>query len=471
MALSNTLRKVIHAGNASATVFPYTFPIPEVSQISVIYTDAAGAETTLSPSLYTVTGIGTLTGGSVIYPLIGSAIATGTLLTIVRTVAYTQDTVLINQGGYYPEVVEAALDKITMEIQQLAEITSRYNVDSISTPATEQSNLALIQALQVMNILTTRGDVLTRDATAYKRLALGTAGQFLGVSGSDLAWLTPSSFSGVRQTAQFGPVTSAGLASFLPATSLNLNLTSQNLSSTYPLVCTAANGNDGTAGSSTNRLGFSTANLTWTGLTLNKAAATPNYLYVTVNADGTLSTGQTVLAPIYQWGGVPATTSGQFTFNKSEMKGYMGNGVTAPQAYLVFVGEAATDATTVISTVAYAYNGRYESAFTATLPAAATKTSVSHNLGIAGAHARVIFENTSTEANFAVGEQLVLGESVLTFNGAIVLTPVVILTPKTVAFTGSTDAAPWVTINATTGASVALTSNKWQYKFVVSRGW
>jgi len=39
--------------------------------------------------------------------------------------------------------------------------------------------------------LTTRGDLLTRDATGYKRLPVGTAGQVLTSNGVDPAWATP----------------------------------------------------------------------------------------------------------------------------------------------------------------------------------------------------------------------------------------------------------------------------------------
>ncbi len=193
MALTNTNRKVIHNGNASATSFAFTFPILDASHLSVIYTDASGVETTLSASLYSVTGIGSLSGGSVTYPLTGSPIASGTKLTIVRTVPYTQTTVLSNQGGYYPEVVEQRFDLMYMALQQLAEIVSRYTVSSISDPATEQSNYALIQVLQAFQTgidkLTTAGDLLTHTGSAYSRLARGSAGQYLGISGTALTWL------------------------------------------------------------------------------------------------------------------------------------------------------------------------------------------------------------------------------------------------------------------------------------------
>lgn len=214
MALTTTTNKVIHDGNASATVFPYTFPILEASHLTVIYTDADDVETTLSASQYSVTGIGGRTGGSVTYPLTGAAIAVGTKLTIVRTVPYTQTTVLSNQGGYYPEVVEARLDQIYMAMQQLAEIVGRTSTFSISDPATEQSNYALIQALQAdigdFDKLTTAGDILSHNGTAYIRVPRGDSDQYLGVTGSALAWkdliidLATSQVTGVLPRANGG---------------------------------------------------------------------------------------------------------------------------------------------------------------------------------------------------------------------------------------------------------------------------
>ncbi|OFX06600.1 MAG: hypothetical protein A3D94_00665 [Alphaproteobacteria bacterium RIFCSPHIGHO2_12_FULL_66_14] len=192
MSLSSTTNKVIHDGNGATTEWPFSFPVLETDHLAVIFTDASGAETTLSPTLYGAAGIGSPSGGSVTYPLSGTPIASNTKLTIVRTVPYTQTTVLSNQGGYYPEVVERRFDQIYMALQQLEERVSRFTLSSISDPTTEQSNYSLIQQLQPINILTSRGDLLTRDGSAYKRLARGTAGQFLGVDGADLAWAIPS---------------------------------------------------------------------------------------------------------------------------------------------------------------------------------------------------------------------------------------------------------------------------------------
>jgi hypothetical protein len=471
MALSTTTRKVIFNGNGSATVFPYTFPIPAASCLSVIYTDDADVETTLSSSEYTVTGIGSASGGNVTYTRSGSAIASGTKLTIVRTVPYTQLTVLSNQGGYYPEIVEGRFDLVYMALQQLAEIVERYTVSSISDPTAEQSNYALIQALQQMDLLTTDADLLTRVSGAYARLARGNPGQYLGVSGGGaLQWQTPSSlsFSGVRQTVSAGPVTSAGLPSLLPSTTTaTLNLTSQNVSSTYPLVATAAGGWSNATGGPVDTIGYSTTNLTWTGLTASRAAATPNFLYVTISG-GTMTPGKTLLAPIYQWGGTPSTTSGQFTFNISEMRGYLGNGTTAPQVNLVFVGEAATDGSAVISTVAYAYSGRYESGYTDTLPSGSTAVSRDHNIGAMPRVVEFRIQNKTSEAGYAVGDDLGKA-SLYDYDGANIGTAALCATARTASIIASS--TPWLVRNKSTGAQVTLTAANWKYRIIAERGW
>ena len=473
MALTTTVNKVIYSGNASSTVFSFTFPIPDATYLSVIYTDAAGVETTLSASLYSVTGIGTTTGGTVTYPLTGSPIAVSTKLTLVRTVPYTQPTVFSNQGGYFPEIVEGAFDRVAMEIQQLAEIVSRYTVSSISNPATEQTNYTLIQALQTFQTgidkLTTAGDSLSFNGSSYVRLARGSSGQYLGVSGTALAWATPITygFTGERQTVQHGPVTTAGLPSFLPATAASLNLTTQNISSSYPLVASSANGAN-TQGA-VNAIGVSTANLTFSGLTLNRAAATPNYLYVTV-VSGALTPAASLLAPIYQWGGTPSVTNDQFTYNIGEGRMYRGNGSTATQWSAVFVGEAATDATTVISTVAYAYNGQYESPFTATLPAIGTFTSVNHNIGVVPQFRKFAIRCNTIDRGYAVGDVL-MNDDLGAYDGGNVIPLAVMTTSKLIGITAGSNQA-FNAMTKTTGTVVGtLTLASWDYQFIASRQW
>ncbi|MCX7364197.1 MAG: hypothetical protein NTV97_20485 [Alphaproteobacteria bacterium] len=279
---------------------------------------------------------------------------------------------------------------------------------------------------------------------------------------------TGPAFAGVRQTVAAGPVDTGGLPTFLPATDGNLNLDAQNITSNAPFVAAAANGWSAGSGLPMDRVGVSTANLVWNSLTASRAAATPNFLYVTINANGTLTPGATLLAPIYQWGGTPGITNGQFTFNIVEMKGYMGNGSTAPQSYIVFAGEAATDATGVISTVAYAYNGQYDSGYTATLPGTAVTVTKSHNIGIKPFVANFVVECTTAELGYAVGDQII--NPAVANNTATYPSPVRVTT-KTAARTSGSGTSATNIISVVTGAPNPATLASWKYKFAVQRGW
>lgn len=125
MTISTTSNKTVVQGNGLTNSFTYKFLVPNASEMFVYYTDAAGVSTLLNSSQYSVSGLGNPNGGTVTYPLTGSPIASGTSLTIIRILGYQQLTDLINQGGYYPEVVEAALDYLTMLTQQLSEAQNR----------------------------------------------------------------------------------------------------------------------------------------------------------------------------------------------------------------------------------------------------------------------------------------------------------------------------------------------------------
>ena len=209
-----------------------------------------------------------------------------------------------------------------------------------------------------------------------------------------------------RQTVVGGPVDPTGAPFFLPATSASLSITSQLLTSSAPLVVTAAQGAG--SGGAADLVGLATANLTWSGLT----ASATNYLYVTVNAGGTLTPGSTTLPPIYQWGGTPSTVAGQFTYNISESKGYLGNGSSAPATPVVFLGEAVTSGSGVTSTVAYAYSGVFIGQLTA-IPAISSQAVFTHNLGVPalGYVAGVRLVCVTTNLGYPVGAEIPWGQA------------------------------------------------------------
>ena len=150
MTVSTTSNTAVFLGNGVTNTFDFTFnnsvPVnsnfPTASYV-VTYTDASGTQTTLSPSTYTlnltqpVTGSLWGIGGTITYPLVGSPIANNTSLSIERVFGITQLTSISDQGNFNPEVIEAALDTLCMELQEVANVQSR----AIQIPTSDPSNI------------------------------------------------------------------------------------------------------------------------------------------------------------------------------------------------------------------------------------------------------------------------------------------------------------------------------------------
>ena len=116
MTVSTVVDHNEYTGNGVTTSFPYTFRIFRKSDLVVQVSDLNGNVTELVLDTgYTVTGVGTYSGGSVVLP---SPLAAGWRITIDRVLDVVQETDLRNQGKFFPEVHEDAFDYLTMLIQQ-----------------------------------------------------------------------------------------------------------------------------------------------------------------------------------------------------------------------------------------------------------------------------------------------------------------------------------------------------------------
>jgi len=208
--------------------------------------------------------------------------------------------------------------------------------------------------------------------------------------GTDFVILNPLPvypLSMVRQTVQGGPIDASGYPDFLPDTDADLSLVTQNISASAPFVVCASQG----FGLGSDRIGVSTANLTFT------CQNGTNYLYVDVSSAGVITTGTTLTAPVYS----PSLATGTNTFNYTTMTMYS-SGTT--KAWRVFVGEAIAAAGAVTSTIAYAYNGIYESANYGL--AVSNSYTVNHNIGCPFVY-DCVFVCTSTDDTYAVGYEVV----------------------------------------------------------------
>lgn len=130
MTIPSTTRKAGPLlGDGSQTAWPFTFKVFSTSDVAVTTANALGIETTLVLDTdYTVALNGnqnTSPGGTVTYPISGTPLATGHVLSIAGDVDYDQPLAVPTGGNFNPTTFERQLDRMVMQIQQLREQASR----------------------------------------------------------------------------------------------------------------------------------------------------------------------------------------------------------------------------------------------------------------------------------------------------------------------------------------------------------
>lgn len=241
--------------------------------------------------------------------------------------------------------------------------------------------------------------------------------------------------------------------------SSGLSITTQNITSSAPLIMSAAQGFNSLGDADTTI--SVTTNQTLTSLSANQTL----YLYCNT-ATGQFST--TTTAPIYQTGGTISTTSGQWTFDTTKMAGYLGNGTTAPLSPLVFIGELTTNSANVSGAIAYAYAGGYTSPLRA-WPGAQT-TMVSHNMGVPPAFidGRWRAVNVSTELGYAQGAEIdPLGITLSNASSTAGFTPASISRTQAALVAAASFVGATAAVN--TGTLTTMTPSKWNLRYYARR--
>lgn len=143
MSISSTTRR---AGpftcNGATTAFPFAFKVFQASDVVVTLTDSIGNVSTLALTTNYTLSLNSnqdSNPGGTVTALI--AYASGYTITITSAVPATQPTVLTNNGGFYPTVINDALDRVTIVLQQMAEVNARQLTFPVSEPASTSATL------------------------------------------------------------------------------------------------------------------------------------------------------------------------------------------------------------------------------------------------------------------------------------------------------------------------------------------
>lgn len=146
MSIQSESRKAgPYLGNGTNTLFTFDFKIFKADELLVVYTDPDGIERTLALNTdYTVSlnaDQDSAPGGNIRTTVAPPA---GYRITMTSDVPNLQQIVLTNSGGFYPVLLNEALDRVTILVQQNTEEISRAVKVTLSTDKTPDELLASI---------------------------------------------------------------------------------------------------------------------------------------------------------------------------------------------------------------------------------------------------------------------------------------------------------------------------------------
>lgn len=180
MTINSPDRFITYSGSASVTVFTFPFKVFATSELVVkLQNDLTGVQTlqVLGTDYTAVLSAAPNSnpGGSITFIL--TAPAVGETVIITSDIALEQPTNLSNQGGFYPDVINNSLDRATIQIQQVANLSTRALVIPITDTGinTELPN-ATERALKYL-IFDGNGNP---DLATYSGGAISATGNFNG---------------------------------------------------------------------------------------------------------------------------------------------------------------------------------------------------------------------------------------------------------------------------------------------------
>lgn len=122
MTVDNDTARTDAIGNGSTDTYPFHFRILDESELLVITTDDGESTTLVLDTDYTVSGVGDDEGEIV---LVDGNLGSGITISMTRDMDFTQPIDLSEQGSFSMEDIEEAMDRLTMQMQQVKEANDR----------------------------------------------------------------------------------------------------------------------------------------------------------------------------------------------------------------------------------------------------------------------------------------------------------------------------------------------------------
>lgn len=305
MTISSTVRIAgPFTGNGVTTTFPFAYKVFDAADVQVVrLTISTGIETTLTiVTDYNITLNGdqdSNPGGNIVLVAALSALYK---LTATSNIANLQPTDLTNQGGFYPEVITDALDRATIQIQQMSDDVTRSIKAPLSDDLTTMNMTLPVVADRINKVFAFGATGMPTTITYPSNNSgntniLGTLGvtgattlqSTLGVTGA-----TTLASVGVTGAATVGTLSVTGNATF-DTTTLFVDATNNRVGvgTTTPIRSLDVTGTFGASGSAT--LG-STLGVTGASALSSTLGVTGDFAVNTNKFTVTAATGNTLAA-------------------------------------------------------------------------------------------------------------------------------------------------------------------------------
>lgn len=169
MTVKSDQRKIIYSGNGVTTQFAVPFYFINNADIQASVNDGTTTTDLVLGTDYTLTGAGVETGGTLTTV---SPVASGSEIAILRTVAYKQEMDIPENDIFPSQNMERALDRLTMQTQQLKEQADRAVTVDIFSDADPSELVDKIEVLyDIKDDLTTDAQNITAISTVSGSIA------------------------------------------------------------------------------------------------------------------------------------------------------------------------------------------------------------------------------------------------------------------------------------------------------------
>jgi len=171
MSVSANATKIQYTPNGVSTTFAYNFPILLNTDIKVIFTEDGVDTVKTLTTHYSVTGVGSESGGNVVF--VSPPSSSVDRITILRNMSLTQLVDYVANDAFPAETHEKAIDKLTMVVQQLYEALNR--VPKIPESELTTVNMAVpIREKRLSKILgfDNNGDITLREVGTLSEVSI-----------------------------------------------------------------------------------------------------------------------------------------------------------------------------------------------------------------------------------------------------------------------------------------------------------